>query len=331
MQWMEHFKELAMNDDASKIEHPLKHPELLQIHTLENEGLLQFCSSIIRRGLPGALIYGYSRSGKSTSTKIITPFLKDADNQSIPYEIIYIASRDRKTSRGAWRQLAFNYDFPLKSRATSDEISQHYITYLLDRCYESQSKRLVLMVDEAQRLSIRQFSIYAEIYDRLKDSFGTLCHIFFIANLDNFKDTYRLLQEREDTHIYERFFKRAYFYQPITKLESVSHILSEYDRLTFPTTSDVSYSQYFLKKSGKEYETFKLQKYANLIWQVFFEKFKTPYKLKHWSTESFFCFVNLFITHYLPQPDVTDISFELIEHCINHSDLIVDQVKLEEL
>jgi len=328
---MKHFKGVAMNDDESKNEHPLKHPELLQVHTLENEGLLQFCSSIIRRGLPGALIYGYSRSGKSTSTKIITPFLTNADNITITYKINYIASRDRKTNKGAWRQLAFNYDFPLKRSATSDDISRHYITYLLDRCYEVQSTRLVLMVDEAQRLSVNQFSIYAEIYDRLKDSFGILCHVFFIANLDNFKDTYRLLQEREDTHIYEHFFKRAYFYEPITKLESVSHILSEYDRLTFPTTSDVSYSQYFLKKNGKEYETFKLQKYASIIWQVFFEKFKTPYKLKNESTERFICFVNLFITHYLPQSDVEDISYELIEHCINHSDLIVDQVKLEEL
>ncbi|WP_018624903.1 ATP-binding protein [Kangiella aquimarina] len=320
-----------MTNDASITEHPLKHPELLQIHTLEIEALLQFCSSIIGLSLPGALIAGYCRSGKSTGTKKITPYLKDNEGKSIPSEIIYIPSRDRKTNRGAWRQLAYNYDFPLKRSATSDDISRHYITYLLDRCYEAKSTRIVLMVDEAQRLSINQFAIYAEIFDRLKDSFGISCHVFFVANLDNFKDTYRLLQQREDMHIYERFFKRVFFYKPITSHDSVRHILRQYDFLTYPPSSNISYAQYFLSEQNKDYESLRLEDYSTLIWQVFFEKFKTPYKLKYWSTESFFCFVNLLISQYIPQIGIDDISDELIEHCIHQSGLVVEEVNLEGL
>jgi len=309
---------------VENFEHPVFNPLELLIETPAMKLLHDQIQKWLWTGATGSVVKGVSRTGKTTAMYALGNQLNSRNNTPIPVHRFSIHKRDKPTIRSVFMRMCNSADIYTTPRTVTDKLSDSFLHYLLDKTHEYKTNRIVLIVDEMQRLKSWQFDAFAELYDELRDPFNVLLMVIFIANDP---ECVELIEEMEDSthaHIYGRFFTLESDFLGLTSEKSVKSCLCQYDSLRFPLNSGPTYTEYFLPK---EYRNgWRLSTLSRPIWTVFRE-YKQNYKLKSWGMQYFITSINTLLTDLLPHYGVDAFSEEMIHESIKVSRLIPSMVK----
>lgn len=279
-------------------------------------------------GAIGGCVIGEARSGKTFAVRSLANYIESRLGEKIPVLKIAYGHRDKKTVRGAFFKIALSLYGKVKKSNTSDDLSEMICEKLLDVASGNRTKQVILLVDEAQFLTIEQFSCFAEIHNMLVE-LNTNCLFLFVVNEDNFLSIAQQLQLSENSYITERFFTNIYHFYGIRSAQELKVCLEAYEDLIVdkdkPTTLMEKYHPK-LHQSG-----WRLSSISDTYWFYFCERYKNPYKLKSFRMNQFARATNILILDYLP--NIGGIGTEtLIEAAVIKSlesaSIIPDMIKI---
>jgi len=265
----------------------------------------------VRCGHTGGLIIGEARLGKTKAVKALQHQLKNRSGQPIRVLYTHYGLRDVETIRAVFAKVARALDFEVK-RKTADVLLENIVIRLADAAQANDTRQVVLIVDEAQLLTIAQLNAFAEIYNDLVN-LHINCSVFFIANQDQFHTLGKALLRAENRYLRERFFNNFDYFYGIRSEEELKACLHEYDSLIVSEASSICATEYFCPTLY--HQGWRLANIAPLYWRHYRERYGIPLGLNSWGMAQFTRATNLLFMDYLPGcNDKTDQV--LMEACV---------------
>lgn len=312
-----------MSKREDRFDHPLFNPLELIIETMEINRLQSKVNQWLWTGATGGLIQGGSRTGKTTALQLISNRLKSRGKALIPTHFFSVPSRDRTTIQSVFRNMCLSANLQIKRQDTSDALSERFMQYLLDAALDSNSKKIVLFVDEMQRLSLPQFDAFAELYDNMR-SYKIPLTVIFTGNDQESSRLLDLISDPGKSHIRGRFFRQSYNFLGITSEKATKFCLKQYDSIRYPVKTGPTYTEYFLSKDFSK--GWRLELISGQIWTGFRE-YQKSLGIKSWGMQYFLSAVNTLITDYLPRYGVKGDIRGMIDESIQVSGLVANLVR----
>jgi hypothetical protein len=310
-------------ESIDDFQHPLYEPYSILFDTYALNKLHENITRWLWTGCTGAYVTGSARTGKTTALNAIQYNMVYRDNTLVPVHRVTIPMRDKPTITSVFRTLCISAELKVTAHSKTDELSARFIEYLLDKTYLSKSKRLVLIVDEMQRLTTKQFQAFAEIYDVLKEYKVALLTIF-VGNTDESLTLIGELKEQKNRHISGRFFTHHETFEGLMSKQEVAHCLKQYDTTRYPLPNGPTYTGYFLVDEFKN--GWRLENLSGEIWRAF-HHYQQQYKISSWGMQYFLTTINTLLLDYLPNLDLNDIDSKVFDECIIISGLIPSLVR----
>jgi len=313
-------EQLKLNNEY--FNHPIFHKKLLHLNTPAMKNLHDELHHWLWTGSTGGLIPGTSRVGKTTAILAVSDELYTRGKIKIPVYYISIPDRDQHNISSIFKLLCFNENLRVKSHDSADNLSNRFIHYIADKAVERNCQDAVLVVDEMQRLRVKQFNAFAEIYDKLLLLDINLT-VIFIANDPEVWQLVELIEEPKYAHIHGRFFMQGLSFKGLTSAADVKVCLNQYDTLRYPKDG-LTYTEYFLPKAIET--NWKLSSLSNDMWRVFRE-YQKQYKLESWGMKYFTVSVNTLLSDMLPEYGIDNFDDEMMHECIRLSKIIPSLVR----
>lgn len=291
-----------INNKKHKL-HPLFIPGEFILHTPMMTELVNKIYSWVANGYTGGVVLGESRIGKTIAIEHVKTHLINRAKESVPVVSMSVAKRDVKTIASIFRNICNSIGKKPTQRAIADNMASEIIHYFGELSMNNQTRQVVLIVDEMQRLSLHQFEAFAELYDRLAEM-GTNLVVIFIGNKSDSSPTIENIKSKKYALISGRFFNHRTHYNGIRNVDEVRDILKQYDEVVFESHGSKTTSEYFLAKpciSGWKYEDL-----SEIIWSAFKDKFQKEHNLSSWPMQYFVISTRLLLTDYLPKFGVND-------------------------
>lgn len=304
-------------------DHPLLHPWEVVLDTQAMAQLHQDVTQWLWTGMPGAIYAGPERTGKTTALEKVCNDLVDRKGRQVPVVRVNIPLRDQSTVVSVYRQLCWSAGLVVLSRDTADQMADRFIHFIADEMSEAGVVQAVLIVDECQRLSPRQFNVFAELYDRLRSIQRALLVVF----MGNDRETWSLIDSMDPkyfAHLHGRFFRVRRVYRGIASAEEVKYCLAQYDRLRHPPKSGHTFVAQYLPEAVNS--GFRLASASGLFWRVF-RSFQKEYKLDSWGMQSFSITTNTLLTDFLPRYGTDALDDDMVEQALRMSGLIPTLIK----
>jgi len=307
-------------------DHPLFSPLRLQLITPEIERLRETITQWLWTGATGGYIEGEPRVGKTTALKILSDQFVTRTGAHIPSHLFTVPPRDKPTIQSIYRNLCISADIDIlqSTRINSDILLNDFYHFLMDQAFLNQSNRVILFVDEMQRLSISQIEVFAELHDLMNQRDISLT-VIFTGNDTESEKLLTAIEERQRRHIHARFFEQSVKFRGITSYREVSNCLKQYDKKRFPEKEGPTYTECFLPK--EYHEGFRLQQLARDIWSTYKEDYQAQYHLKTWGMKYFVSCINVLLMDYLPRHGLSVFGKEMLHECIKVSGLIPSRIQ----
>lgn len=314
-----------MNMPQTKIDyydHPIFNPNQLHLVTPAMKRIKEEMTRWLWTGATGGLITGAARVGKTRALLSLTKSLQTRGKVSIPVYYLSIPQRDQHTIMSIYRQICFSVGIRDKRRDSADHLADRFVHYLADKAVEANCRSAVLIVDEMQHLSPRQFNPFAELYDKLQLLDIALTTVFVGNDIESDRLIETIEQPRY-AHIHGRFFRQGSKFLGLVSEKEVRHCLAQYDQLRYPAKGP-TYTAFFLPKEVRK--GWRLASLSTEIWRVF-RDYQKNYKIPSWGMQYFTVTVNTLLSDYLPLSDVEDIDEDIVRECIEISGLIPSEVR----
>ena len=265
----------------------------------------------VRCGHTGGLIIGEARLGKTKAVKALQHRLQNRSGQPIQVLYTHYGLRDVETIRAVFAKVARALDFEVQ-RKTADVLLENIVIRLTDAALANDTRQVVLIVDEAQLLTIDQLNAFAEIYNDLVNVHIN-CSVFFIANQDQFHSLGKALLRAENRYLRERFFNNFDYFFGIRSEGELKDCLHEYDNLIVSESPPLCATEYFCPALYRQ--GWRLADIAPLYWRHYRERYGIPQGLTSWGMAQFTRATNLLLMDYLPGcADRTNLA--MLEACV---------------
>ncbi len=290
-------------ENTDYYDHPVFDPLGLQLETPETTRLENQLLQWLWTGSTGAYVTGESRTGKTTALEMLSQRLVLRNGNPVPVHLISFPPGDASTIASVFRNLCLSAELKCSPRDQGDTLKKRFFDFLLDKASIQEVNRLVLLVDEMQRLSARQINAFAHLYDLLRKAEISLMTVF-IGNSPDCKDLIEEINKPENAHLYGRFFTQSTQFSGLRSAKDVGNCLKQYDKLRYPLNTGPTYTEYFLAKEVRK--GWKLGNLTHQLWGVFRE-YQKDYRLESWGMQYFTSTVNTLLVDFLPSLDVNDI------------------------
>lgn len=247
-------------------------------------------------GHTGGIIIGEARLGKTRAVMALGNRLNNRSDQPIHLFYTHYGRRDVETVRAVFAKLARALDFDVK-RQSADTLLDCIVTRLGEAALANDTRQVVLVVDEAQLLTVGQLDAFAEIYNDLA-RLNINCVVFFIANRDQFEPLGKALLRRENRYLRERFFSNLDYFHGIRTEAELAECLSGYDEFAVTESPKRSATEYFCPTLYQQ--GWRLRHVAPLYWRQFRSRYGIPLELSSWGMAQFVRATNLLVMDYLP-------------------------------
>ena len=308
---------MPKNTSELYYEHPIFNPLSLHLDTPMMHEIHDEITRWLWTGATGGVIYGAARSGKTTALVNIGKKLRLRSGQLIPSFYLSVPTRDQKTITSVLRHICDSAELPYTKFAVADSLAKMFLHHVIDATEINQCRRVLLIVDEMQRLKTAQFNVFAEMYDELRQ-LGILLTVIFIGNDPECWNVINALDHKRHAHILGRFFIQVVPYSGIRSEEGVRACLREYDTLKFPEDGP-TYTEFFLSEPFAQ--GYRLTSLSSDLWRVFRE-YQLEYKLESWGMQYFTTIVNTLLSDMLPTHGCDSFCDEMIHECIKISGLV---------
>jgi hypothetical protein len=253
----------------------------------------------IHCGHTGGLIIGEARLGKTKAVKALEHQLTNRSGQPIHVFYTHYGLRDVGTIRAVFAKIARALDFSVRHQ-TADILLESIVIRLGEAALSNNTRQVVLVVDEAQLLTIAQLNAYAEIYNDLVN-LHINCVIVFVANQDQFHSLRQALLRQENRYLRERFFNNFDYFYGIRSEAELKTCLGGYDALAVSTSPVMCATEYFCPSLYRQ--GWRLANIAPVYWRHYRERYAIPLGLTSWGMAQFTRATNLLLMDYLPHCD----------------------------
>jgi len=296
-------------------DHPLFNPTVFFIPTPMIDDLRARIERWLWCGASGGYIVGSARIGKSRALQFLSHHLTTRTGEALPVVRINLKGRDKKTIASVWRNMLYAIgQAPASDRELSDTMSIRVTAYFAEQSLRNKNRQIVLVVDEFQRLLIRQLAAFAELYDELVE-LGVHLIVVFVGNEGESEHLLEQISDHQYEHLYGRFFMQRYHWHGLRSREAVGVCLKEFAKVKYPADTGPTLLQSFLPLLHKQ--DWHLTSLATPLWQIYREEYGKPLKLSSWPMQYFIATVKTLILDYLPRYGVN--SPEMIEEMIRYS------------
>ncbi|MBE8717509.1 ATP-binding protein [Cellvibrio polysaccharolyticus] len=248
-------------------------------------------------GFTGGVIVGDARLGKSWATRCLGDSMPTADSEQMRIYHISFGPRDKTTIRAVYFRIASTLGAEdIRKTTTSDELQTFLFHAFAEAAMINRRRQVMLLVDEAQELSLNQLSVFAELFndqDRVKNRLM----VIFIANTQKFKPLAKILLDEENQYLRERFFHNIHRFYGIRTLDELKTCLTFFDRHWIDDKKKISIVDHFCPQMRKEGVS--LVDLAETIWTTYDKQYAKPLNLKSWGMTYFQRTVSILLMDYL--------------------------------
>lgn len=306
-------------------DHPIFNSVAFRIKTRAIQQLRDEMTQLAWIGATGAAVIGFSRAGKSSALEMIANQIQDRAGHGVPVIRYSVHRRDVKTIKQLYKHIFGKLKLHYKRNAEYEDFAATLCMQLAELADHNRSKNVIFVVDEAQRLSIAQLDLFAELSDVMSEEFSILLTVVFVGNREQLGRLLESITNGENEHIEGRFFRRTIEFHGLRSLADVQYCLSQYDSYPSPYPGHPSCTECFLPRAYDE--GFRLVDLSESIWSVFGE-FKRSLDIKEWGMEYFIISTKVLLTDFLPRLGVEAYCDEVFEQCIEVSHLVSDLATL---
>jgi hypothetical protein len=220
----------------------------------------------IENRVPGGMIYGKPRLGKTRAIQYLTRLLTEKFGVNLP--VITLLCRDYKVPSESifFEDLlrASGHAIYRSGRAAAKR--DRLIEYLTEKVELSSQNRLILFIDEAQKLHEQHYNWLIDVHNELdaRDA----APIVLLVGQDELVHQCSAFQQTQKTQIIGRFMVHQLQFHGLRGASQIKRCLKAYDvDSEYPENSGWSFTRHFYPavfNSG-----FRLDSYANSLWEAF--------------------------------------------------------------
>ena len=219
----------------------------------------------IENRVPGGMIYGKPRLGKTRAIQYLSRLLTEKFGDNFP--VIIVPCRDYKVPS----EMTFFEDLLRAAGHTLYKIGRaaakrdRLIEYLSEKVELSLQNRLVLFLDEAQKLHEQHYKWLIDIHNELDAR--DISTIVLLVGQEELLHQYSAFQQTQQTQIIGRFMVHQRRFHGLKSERQIKKCLKAYDQAEYPEGSGWSFTRYFYPavfKSG-----FRVASYAASLWEAF--------------------------------------------------------------
>lgn len=257
-----------MPDSLKRSVDPSAHPLANKTYMVPTPAIAAMYSRVrqcIRRGVAGAVIYGHTRWGKTYAIRYCVRLL----HLELPRLAILTIGMPRNPSRSEALFFGMLLEAARHERPDSGTALQrrlrlyHKLTELVER---AAGNKLIVFVDEAQRLELEHYEWLRDVQDELERR-GMRMFTFLVGQpgILNRKSSFR--QSVDTSQIVSRFMVDELRFDGFRAADDLRMSLGAYDTSTFPDGSEWPYTRFFLQRA---FDTgFRLGKQHQALWDAF--------------------------------------------------------------
>ncbi|MCY9589843.1 AAA family ATPase [Paenibacillus chitinolyticus] len=249
--------------------HPIEQGHYL-LPTKEVLRLMKSISKIVNNRLPGMIVYGKPRLGKTSAVKFAMENLSLMVGAPLPILIANTNWYKVPSEEKFYYDLLQDFRFPFPSKRKPAEMRRQIVNLMLEKAEKSKMRRIVLVMDEAHRLTEFHFNWLMDIYNELDREKISMTVISIGQEELLSRRTFFL--EQKKSQIIGRFMTHEHHFMGLRSLDDIRFVLKCYDvpeTSSYPKDSDWSYTKYFFPIGYEEGN--RLEQEAAHLYQLFVE------------------------------------------------------------
>jgi hypothetical protein len=198
------------------------------VWTPEIDRMAQFVVKCIRMDLPGASAYGQQRTGKSRACR----YLKDALADVLGYPVAVVIwsipeqSESKKSDREFVQEMMIQSGCDRIIGRDAAVLRRRFYTHLMDLAMGFGSRRIVIIVDEAQNLTRLQYGHLIHCFNSLEQS--GIQPFFLLVGQPELANSPDSFAEASGLQVIGRFFSKVHRYRGIN-LSELDDVLQSFD------------------------------------------------------------------------------------------------------
>ncbi|WP_329605507.1 ATP-binding protein [Undibacterium umbellatum] len=252
----------------------LERPFSKELHPLTNRtyrvatAAIEACWLLVDRCLqyriPGALIFGESRLGKTYAIEYLR-LLIHRERPEIPTFHVQAEHKSTRSEGAFFSSLlrAVRHPEPNIARNSSKRKALH--DRLLAVAEAQKSTIVVFFCDEAQRYSLHEYEWLRDVHDELAQCGVRLTT--FLFGQERLCEQRARFQESGDTQIVKRFMVETLRFRGVLSAVDAATCLKSYDEHEYPIGSNWSFTRYYYPYAFDA--GLRLEKSAHLLWDAF--------------------------------------------------------------
>ncbi|MBK5261038.1 MAG: ATP-binding protein [Peptostreptococcaceae bacterium] len=229
-------------------QHPVYTGEY-NIFTAEIENALKITKKIISNRIPGIIICGEPRVGKTRAIQLIRKDLFNTFGDALPV-FTHLMTEHEHTSNVFYRELLLDLGCGNHNKGTGVEKKEKVIGFLVEKGLSARLKKVILIIDEANCLIKKEYYWLMDIYNRLKDVGINMTVI--LVGTPNLIGKRADFMENKEMQIIGRFMVKVYNFKGIRNIKDLQRCLSWYDigaACEYPIGSGWSFTRYFFPEA----------------------------------------------------------------------------------
>ena len=253
------------------IEDVSQHPIYTRDYAVDTSPIQMFFATIcewIDNRVPGAYVHGPSRFGKSRAVKY---WVKELIDEHYAGRVCFFRtickSKTRPSERDFLIGLLSSLRIRFKSSSSTAVVTERIANFLCASSRAKKSNYIVLMIDEAQRLTAVEYGVLCNIQNLMEDSGFQLTVIAVGSHEMAYQHESFLLGL--DMHIVGRFMVHSAAFNGIQSVDELRYALAGYDETDWPADSGISFTQYFFPKAYAR--GLRVENWAEIFWCIYLE------------------------------------------------------------
>jgi hypothetical protein len=245
------------------------HPIETGTYTLNTMQISRMCDAVktwIENRIPGGIVYGRPRLGKTRAIKYLVDELAEEYGQEFPVYVMlckrYRASSDNTFFEDLLRAVGHGI---VHGKANDKRARLH--SFLVEQGELSGQRRIVLILDEAQNLNEFEYGWLMDVSNGL-DLEGISMTVILVGQEELMHKRNSFMSSKK-AQIVGRFMVHPFKFEGIKNLEELKFCLAGYDDLEteFPPGSGWAFTRYFFPEA---YEAgYRLEKCAEDMMEAF--------------------------------------------------------------
>lgn len=221
--------------------------------TSEILNLYNEISRWINNRAPGAIIYGRPRLGKTRAIRFVKSFIKEEFGEDLPIFQMCCNQYKVPNENRFFTDLLKNLGHSLYLNGKVELKRDRLIKFLIERSEVSSQHRIILFIDDAQRLHELEYSWLMDIHNEL-DKYNINLTAILVGQEELVHQRSAFIQSGK-MQLVGRFMIYEYKFSGIKTIDDLKMCLSGYDSISdYPEGSNWSFTRYYFPDAFTEGE-----------------------------------------------------------------------------